>query len=87
MAIIKGDRIRIFKLFGFTFLIYKKAKPAKRMNGGGLVSNSVKLIRRDKHIVLAMPDGTVIPHQLDLEIKAPLNDVTTATVELFVTLD
>lgn len=87
MATINTGRIYRFNLFGFRFMIWKKGKPIPNKGGGGTLPGSCKIVKQGKYIALAMPDGTILPHQLDVKIKAPLNACATAKVELFVTID
>jgi hypothetical protein len=87
MATIKGNRAFEFKLFGYSFLIWKQSPRDRQFPSHDRSKDSCKIIRYNDYIALAMPDGTVIPYQTDLEIKAPLNAVATAKIEVFVTLD
>lgn len=84
---IKEDRLASFNLFGYSILIWRKHK-TKSLPGSGVGPNgSCKLVRYNDQIGLAMPDGTIIPHQTDLSVSAPLNAIATAKVELFITMD
>ena len=76
-----------FRLFGFSFLIWKKPNHKKSNTSGGIVKGSCKIVRNRNYISLAMPDGTIIPHQIDLTIESNLNEVATATVKLCVSID
>ena len=77
-----------FSLFGYQFLIWRK-KPNKQLPTltRGIVEGSCKLIRLNNWIALSMPDGTIIPHQIDLIVESNLNEAATATVKLFVSID
>ena len=76
-----------FTLFGFHFLIWRKQKDKKSLPSGGIVKGSCKLVRHKDYIALALPDGTVIPHQIELYLEANINEVATATIKCFVTID
>lgn len=78
-----------FKLFGFRFLIWKKAKrPASSKGyGGRIVTGGCRLIRQNGFISLAMPDGTPIPYQVDLKVRSNLNAIASATVKVYVSFD
>jgi hypothetical protein len=76
-----------FNIFGFHFLIWKKEKQQRKSGIGGIVEGSCKVIRHNDFIALAMPDGTLIPHQIDLKIESNLHEAATATVKLFVSMD
>jgi hypothetical protein len=59
----------------------------KKQSKTGLV-RSVKggcLLEYERgYYLLTMPDGTRIPHQIDLTIESNLSEVTTATVKLHI---
>lgn len=76
-----------FKLFGFHVLIWRKEKKQGTNKSGGIVKGSCKLIRQEDYISLAMPNGELIPHQIDLKIQSNLNEPALATVKLFVSMD
>jgi hypothetical protein len=63
-----------------------KVKPTKGMEGG-IIPGSCKIVRSKNYISVAMPDGQLIPHQLELNIKSNLNEVATATVKMFISID
>jgi hypothetical protein len=86
MATLNTSKIHRFNLFGYNFMIWK-SPVTKQGSGGGMANGSCKLVRHHNHIALAMPDGKIIPHQVDLEIKAPLNAIATAKIEVFVSID
>ena len=88
MATIKSSRCYRFNLLGYSFLIWKKLKRTHTAHSReGIVDGSCKLVRLNDYIGLAMPDGTIIPHQLHLDVESPLNDAATATVKVFVSID
>lgn len=84
---IKGQRLFTFRFFKWRVLIWEKIAEVKPKSGVGVgPKEACRLVRHNNHIGLAMPDGTVIPYQVDLKVKAPLNDVATATIKVFVTI-
>lgn len=85
---IKGDKLYSFKLFGYSFLIWKKKMEINHPNAGGIgPKGCCKLVRHNDHIVVATSSGEVLPYQTDLNVNAPMDDVATATVTLFISID
>jgi hypothetical protein len=87
MAISKSNAYS-FSIFGFHFLVWKRATNRKPLNPiWGTVSGSCKLIKSQGYICLVSPEGKLLPNQIDLTIESNLNDAATATVKLYVDLD
>lgn len=88
MAIMKApSRLYRFNLFGYSFLIWKANKLHHDTINRGVLNGSCKIVRYNEHVALAMPDGTIIPHQIDLDISSHVNAAVTAQLELYVTID
>jgi hypothetical protein len=71
-------RIEIFNRI-IVFNVFKKQPKtglSRIVKGGCLLEYEMG------YYLLTMPDGTRIPHQVDLTIESNLNEVTTATVKL-----